>query len=142
MKRIFTLLIALATFSSVFAQRNMPDYDHVSNNWNTPSDNRHYNDNDGYYNDRSDHAIIISNDNNRYQHKDHYNDYDRHAEVERINRDYDWRINDYRKNRRLNAYERERNIQRIEKERSDKLKVFGGGVLVGGILGVLLGSHL
>ena len=112
MKRIFTLLIALATFSGVFAQRNMPDYDHSSNNWNAPTDNRHYNDNDGYYNDRSDHAIIISNDNNRYQHNDHYNDYDRRAEVDRINRDYDRRINDYRKNRRLNACERERNIQR------------------------------
>ena len=141
MKRLFTLLIALATFSGVFAQRNMSNYDHSSNNWNTPTDNRHYNDNDGYYNDQTDHAIVITNDNNRYQQHGYYNDYDRRAEAERINRDYDRQINDYRNNRRLNTYERERNIQRMERERSNKLKAFGGGVLVGGILGLLLASH-
>src|SRR3954449_12375135 len=98
MKRIFTLLIALATFSGVFAQCNMPDYDRSSNNWNRSSDNRHYNDNanDGYYNDRSDHGVVITNDNNRYQKNDRHNDYDRRAEADRINRDYDRRINDYR----------------------------------------------
>ena len=142
MKKMFTLFIALAAFCSVFAQRNVPDYDHSSKNWNIPSDNRHYNDNNGHYNDHSDHAIIITKDNNRYQQNDRYHDYDRRAEIDRVNRDYDSRITDYRNNRRISAYERERNIQRIEKERSDKLKAFGGGVLVGGILGVLLGSHL
>jgi hypothetical protein len=142
MKKFFTLLIALTAFSAVFAQSKMSYNNHSSNNWNTPVDNRIYNDNDGYYNDRPDHAIVITNDNKRYQKNNHYNDYDRRAEVERINRDYDRRINDYRNNRRLNAYERNRSIQMAEKERSDKLKAFGGGVLLGGILGVLIGSNL
>src|SRR3954471_7602234 len=105
MKKIFTMLVALLAFSAVFAQYN-PQYNNRSdNNWNTPADNRHYNnDNDGYYNDRPDHGVVITNDNNRYQHGDkryddrRYNDNYRHEEMDRINHDYDRRINDYRNN--------------------------------------------
>ncbi len=144
MKKIFTLLVALVAFSTVFAQHNPQDNRRSSNDWNTPTDNRHYNnDNDGYYNDRQDHAVVITNDHNRYQPDNRrYDDNNRRAEIEHINRDYDRRINDYRNNRRLNAYDRDRYIQRTERERSEKLKAFGGGALLGGIVGVIIGSHL
>lgn len=62
--------------------------------------------------------------------------------MERINRDYDRRINDFRNNRRLNAYERDHYMERTERERGEKLKAFGGGALLGGIVGVIIGSHL
>ena len=140
MKKIFTLFITLVAFSAVFAQRNTSYNSHSSNGWNTPTDNRHYN--DGYNNDRPDHAVVIIQNDRRYKQNDHYNNNDRRAEIERINREYNRQINEYRNNRRLGAYERERNIQRIERERNDKVKAFGGGVLLGGILGVLLGSNL
>jgi hypothetical protein len=142
MKKIFTLLVALVAFSVVFAQHNTPYNNGSSNKWNMQSDNRRYDNND-YYNDRPDHAVVITNDNNRYQPDDHkYDDNYRRAEIERINRDYDRRINDYHNNRILSAYERDRYIRMAQKERNDKLKAFGGGVLLGGIVGVLIGSNL
>ena len=141
MKKIFTLFIALISFSVLFAQRNSSYNNYPSNNWNT-TDKRHYNDrNDDYYNNRTDHAVVIRDD--RYQHNDcNYNDNYRRKQMENINRDYDRRINDYRYNRKMNAYERQRQIEILQRERNDKLKAFGGGVLIGGILGVLLGSQL
>lgn len=134
MKKIFTLLVALIAFSATFAQRNTSNDHYTYDSRNVRTNNN--------YNPNQDHAIIIKSDNNQYRYNDRNYDNNRRAEIERINRDYDRRINDYRNNRRMNAYERERNIARMEKERNDKLKAFGGGVLVGGILGVLLGTHL
>jgi len=141
MKKIFTLLVALVAFSAVFAQNNTSYYNRSSNNWNKQPDSRGY-DNNGYHNDRPDHAVVITND-NRYQPDNHkYDDNYRRAEIDRINHDYDRRINDYRNNRRLNVYERDRYIQMAQKEKNDKLKAFGGGVLLGGILGAIIGSNL
>ena len=142
MKKIFTLFIALITFSSLFAQRGSSCNNYPSNNWNTQSDNRHYNDNRGY-NNYPDHGVVFTNGNDWYGHDNGYrNDDERRAAMDRLNRDYDRRINDYRNNHRLNTYERERQIEVLQRERNDKLKAFGGGVLLGGILGVLLGSHM
>src|SRR3954451_21639750 len=110
MKKIFTLLVALVAFSAVFAQNNTPYYNRSSSNWNKQSDNRRYDNND-HYNDRPDHAVVITND-NRYHPDNHkHDDNYRRAEMERINRDYDRRINDYHNDRRLNAYDRDRYIQ-------------------------------
>jgi len=142
MKKIFTLLVALVTFSAVFAQHNYPYNNGRQDNWNNQTDNRNYS-NGGYYGDRPDHGIVITNDNGRYQSDDYrYHDNSRRAEIDRINRDYDRRINDYRNNRKLNAYDRDRYIRMAQREKSNKLKAFGGGVLLGGILGVILGSNL
>src|SRR5438270_8731472 len=128
MKKVFTLLVALIVFSAVFAQQNTQYYNRSYNNWNTPTDNRNYNDNNGYYNDRPDHGVVITNDNSQYQHEDRrYNDNYRRAEMDHINRDYDRRINEYRNNRRLNAYDRDRYIESTERERGEKLRAFGGG---------------
>ena len=131
MKKMFTLFLSLMTFSAIFAQYS----------------NRDCNDNNTSYgnydpNYRPDRAVSRQPGDDRWQRRDKMSDYDRRVAIDRVNRDYDRRIDDYRSNRRLNRWERDREIDHLKKEKAARLKNLGAGVLIGGVLGVLIGSQL
>jgi hypothetical protein len=135
MKKVFTFAISLGIMGAVAAQ---PNY---SNN-----DYNKYGKNSRYESSRQDDRRWNGKDNNAaYRQNDRYDsrrmsDRERQVEMDRINKDYDRRIAVYRNNRRMAARERDYQIQVLEKERSSKLKAFGGGLLLGGIIGAIL-SH-
>ena len=131
MKKMFTLFLSLMMFSAIFAQYNDRGYDdHYAS----------YGNNDPNY--RPDRAVTMQRADNRWQPRDRMNDNDRRVAIDRVNRDYDRRIDDYRANRRVNGWERDREIDRLKKEKAARLKNLGAGVLIGGVLGVLIGSQL
>jgi len=78
---------------------------------------------------------------NDYGYKNNNRDDDRkrQADYDRMNQQYDRRINDYRNDRSLNRYERDRRIREVEQERQQQSKSFGKGLIVGGAVAVLLG---
>jgi len=59
--------------------------------------------------------------------------------MDRVNRDYDRRINDYRNDCSLSSYDRDRRINETERERKEKTASFAKGAVIGGVAGVLLG---
>jgi hypothetical protein len=134
MKKIITLAITLFSFTVMFAQSR--------------NDRNDRNDRYGNYSQSND--VWQRKDNNAYnaynyqtqRSNDRYGEQRRREEMDRINRDYDRRINDYRNDRSVNVYERDRRIQQAENERRGKLKSFTGGAVVGVIAGVLLGTVL
>lgn len=132
MKKIFILLLSLVSISSVFAQSGRGHFDSRDSRYNNTYDNRSYSyDNRGARNNPS--PVV-------YDNRDHRSDWQRQQEIDRINHDYDQRIDGYRRNRSISVYERDRQIRMLQQERSSKLKNFAGGLIVGGLLGVLL-SH-
>ena len=132
MKKMFTLFLSLMTFSAIFAQYG----NHDGNNRNTS-----YGNYDPNY--RPDRAVNRQPgyDDNR-QPRDRMSDYDRRVAIDRVNRDYDRRMDDYRRTHHVNRWERNGEIDRLKKEKSARLKNLGAGVLIGGVLGVLIGSQL
>ena len=132
MKKFITLLLfAAATISQAPAQsKNYKGFDYnnqdryqvnqQNDNW---KNNDHHQSKDYGYNDR----------------KGRNDDYKRQADYDRMNREYDSRIDGYRNDRRLNKHERDRRIQQAEQERQQKAKAFGTGMVVGGIAAILLG---
>lgn len=128
MKKLIIILIAAVSFNAASAQ----------------SRNDHY-----QQQDRK--AVTQSRDNQNYHNQYHSNDYaynnnsgqkndrNRLADYDRINRQYDQRINVYRNDRSISVYERDRRIHEVELQRQQSLKSFGGGAIVGGIAGFLLG---
>ncbi len=141
MKKMFTLMMGLFLFSAVFAQRNETYNDrHNDNNSATLYDGGRYGNYDP--NGRPDRAVEIQCGGGQWKAYGQMNDNDRRAEIDRIGRDYDRRIDSYRNDRHLNRRERDRAIDHLRKERADKLKMLGAGVLIGGVLGVLIGTNL
>lgn len=132
MKKMFTLFLSLMTFSVIFAQ----------------SDNRECNGRSTSYgnydpNYRPDRAVNMQpgyDDN--WQPRDRMSEYDRSVAIDRVNRDYDSRMDDYRRTHHVNRWERNSEIDRLKKEKAARLKNLGAGVLIGGVLGVLIGSQL
>ena len=92
-------------------------------------------------NRRPDRAVDMRSDEGKWNDNGRINDADRRAETDRMNRDYNNRVDDYCNNQRINRWQRDQAVERLRKERAEKLKAFGGGVLLGGILGVLIGSQ-
>jgi len=138
MKKIFTLLVAFFALTSVFAQSGRRDgnYGNGYSTYDRGSYNQPYRSADNYNN--------YNSYDNRGSHQGYGgSSYDRHRQedMDRINREYDNRINDYRRDRSLNNYERERRIYSMQRERNEKLKLIGGGLIVGGILALIAGSH-
>lgn len=131
MKKIFALLITMGSLTTVFAQDRDHDRD-KDRSFGRTETVRYDNRQPGYGQDRNSYGYP-SNDRN---------DRARQEELDRLNRDYDRRINDYRNDRNLSAYERDRRIQEAERERKEKAGSFAKGAIVGGVAGVLLGVLL
>jgi hypothetical protein len=129
MKKLMALVLSMMSLSVVFAQ----SHSGRNNQYNNRQSSRDVvlNSRDGY------------SSNNRYDNTVSYNngrDEDRRRqESDRINREYDSRINDYRNDRSINARERDYRINQAENERKEKLRSFTGGAVVGAVAGVLLG---
>jgi len=137
MKKIFTLMLVAAgllSFNAASAQNKNNRYgnqggyqvNQPNGQWN--QNGRNQSKDYGYNNQRE-----RNNDYNRQE------EYRRQAEYDRMNQDYDRRIDGYRNDRRLNRYERDRRIQEAEYERQQKAKSFGKGMVVGGIAAIVLG---
>jgi hypothetical protein len=129
MKKIFTFfLIAVCSISFASAQSNksMAYFNHDHGKV-MQRDNHSYNDKHKTNKHTSDY-------NNKWK-----NDRDRQAAFDRMNRQYDKRIDRYRKDRSLSLYERNRRIREAEQERAQKAKSFGTGMVVGGIAGLIIG---
>lgn len=129
MKKFYILLVMLASITSVSAQHGR---------------NNDYRNNDNRGNKK---AVVMNHGrnhqsgdwDNRYDNKDRRRDIERQREMERINRDYDRRVYDYRHNRSMSCYERDRRIAQMERERQARLKSFTGVAVVGAVAGVILG---
>ena len=103
MKKVFALVVALGAMTAVFAQRG---YDHRNesrdvilgqpNNTNVYGDQRN---------------------NNRY-----YSIRERDAQIERIKREYDWKIESLQHDRYLRKAERKRQIRYLENERDARIR--------------------
>ena len=102
MKKLFALLLALGAMTAVFAQRGYDRRDESRDvilgqqNRSVYNNNRS---NDGYYTTR-----------------------ERDAQIERIRRDYDWRIQSVRNDRYLRKAEKKREVRLLENERDTRIR--------------------
>lgn len=145
MKKIFILLLSLGSLSTVFAQSNR--YDGGNHGGYSQSNDDHrdrdyrssgYDNRNGSYDNRN--GNYDNRNSGPYDNRNVRNDRQRQQEIDRVNRDYDNRIDTYRRDRSISQYERNRRINDLERERSSKIKSFAGGLILGGVLGVIL-SH-
>ena len=128
MKKLIIILVAAISFNAASAQNMNASYRQQDRRQVIQTRDDHNYDNQYHSND-------YAFNNNR----DQKNDRSRQGEYDRINQQYDQRINGYRNDRSINAYERDRRIRAAEMERQQSLRSFGGGAVVGGIAGFLLG---
>jgi hypothetical protein len=102
MKKLFALVIALGAMTSIFAQRGYDrredSRDVILGQQNRPVYNNNRS-NDGYYNSR-----------------------ERDELIERINRNYHWKIQSVRNDRYLRNGEKKREIRLLENERDAKIR--------------------
>ena len=135
MKKLIILSIAMMSFSAVFSQQRN-DMDRRSDR-NQSTNMRHTsNGNNSYSNDR----MYNNNHNQDNRYNDRYDNRDHRADIDRVNREYDQRINGYRNDRSINSFERDRRIRQAEYERTQKVNSFGKGVVVGALATVILGA--
>ena len=116
MKKMFTLLFASAMLSTAFAQndqRHQRDWN-KENDVYKPNDNRCYdkqdNGNYGYGKHGNGH-------NDRYV----FTARDRDMQIERINRNYDYKIRSIRNQYFMNRYQRIRQIRFLEEQRDNEI---------------------
>ena len=128
MKKLIIILVAAVSFNAASAQ-NMNAAYHQQDRRQVLQTRDNHNYNDQY------HSNDYAYNNNRGQNMDR----DRQADYNRINQQYDQRMNGYRNDRSINAFERDRRIHAAEMERQQSLRPFGGGAIVGGVAGFLLG---
>src|SRR4051794_29508967 len=111
MKKILVLFVALSSFTVGFSQSHNDDR-YAKN------DDRQHKESYGkdYRNDDSHNANFRHETRNR----DYNNNWNRQQEMNRINREYDQRIQSYRNNRFLKNRERATMIRRAENDRNQK----------------------
>lgn len=109
MKKIFTLLVAVAVFAAVNAQNG---------------DNRQQ----GQWNNNQQNDQWNNRNNNGYGRDDHYNngrkgmERRRDMEIARINRDYEFRIERVRNNFFMNRFEKRRQISYLQEMRDREIR--------------------
>ncbi len=126
MKKLIIILAAVLSVNAASAQSRYDNRDgyqpaQTRDSWNT--------------NDQDQQRTYGYNDNRRRS-----DQYRRQAEYDRMNQQYDQRINGYRNDRSLSSYERQRRINDAERERQQKEKSFGTGLIVGGLAALVLGA--
>lgn len=105
MKKIFALILSLGAMTAVFAQRGHDRdgaRDVILGQNRTVYDNdygRGRGNNDGYFNER-----------------------ERQEQIQRISREYNWKIESVRRDRYLRNGERKRQIRLLERERDAKIR--------------------
>jgi hypothetical protein len=102
MKKVFALVVALGAMTAVFAQRG---YDH-----------------------RDESRDVILGQGNRSVYDDHHNNNgyynlrERDEQIQRINREYNWRMESVKHDRYLRKAERRRQIRILENERDARIR--------------------
>lgn len=130
MKKLIVLLIAFTSFTAAFSQKGY-NQDH----------SRGYKNQENVYKKTSDQYHDRNGWQNRdYQNKHAINERERQMEMDRVNRDYDRRIDSYRHDRSLNRREREQRIRMAEAQRNEKMRSFGTGAIIGAVAGIIIGS--
>lgn len=148
MKKIIAFAIGLFSVTAIFAQSHNDRFGNYNDSRNAVLGRDYDSHKDGYnangYGYNSNDQGYNSNVHNYPSQRSdsRYDDQRRREEMDRINRDYDSRIDGYRRDRSINTYERDRRIQQAEYDRNQKLRSFAGGAVVGAIAGVILGSVL
>ncbi|HZG24096.1 MAG TPA: hypothetical protein VEZ17_05920 [Chitinophagaceae bacterium] len=107
MKKIITLLLSLGTFTTVFAQ--------YGNDRNSPHGNTPYHDQVYARNERSYGYGNKDYDRNRTLREKNY-------QIEKINREYSWKINSVMNNRALRSRDKRRIVRNLELERSERIR--------------------
>ena len=128
MKKLIVIAIAALSFSAASAQ-----YRDDNHNWQDRNQQSNQQKGDWYNKDQhqsNDYAYGRNNDRNRQ------------AEFDRMNNQYDQRINNYRNDRSLTRFERDGKIRECEQERQQQTKGLGKGLIVGGVAAILLGAIL
>ena len=129
MKKLIIILAAVLTVGVASAQNRHDDYDN-RDRYQPTQDRGDWNNNDqGQWRDRD-----YGNNNRRYEQAR------RQAEYDRMNQQYNERINRYRNDRSMDRYERQRRIEEAERERQQKSKSFGKGLIVGGLAALVIGA--
>jgi Ni/Co efflux regulator RcnB len=126
MKKLIIILIAAMCFGAVSAQSR---------------DSYRRDDRRQVTQTRDNHNYNMQRDNN-YADNGKYgrnNDRDCQEAYDRMNREYDKRIDGYRNDRSFSTYERDRKIREAEQERQQAIRSFGNGVVTGGVVGLVLG---
>ncbi len=151
MKKLIIILIAAISMNAASAQSRNSSYRNDDHGKVMQKDNRNYNDQrnskDYAYNnknqskndDRNEWRNGNKNEWNNDGRNEWKSDRDRQEAYDRMNRDYDQRIDGYRKDRLLSPYERDRKIRKAQQEREQSSKSFGTGLIVGGIAALLVG---
>jgi Ni/Co efflux regulator RcnB len=127
MKKLIIILIAAISFNAVSAQsRDSYTKEDHGQATQTRDDNR--------YNNRQPSKAYAYNSNYGRD-----NDRNRREEYDRVNRQFDKKIEAYRNDRSLNPYERDRRINEAGQQRQQALCSFGNGAIAGGVAGLLSG---
>ncbi len=103
MKKIFALLFALGAVTAVFAQRG---YDHRDESRDVILGQPNH----GVYN------------NDRGYNNGYYDKRDRGEQIQRIRREYDWKIQSVQRDRFLRRSEKKRQVRFLEAERDARIK--------------------
>ncbi len=122
MKKLFTLLFTIGSFTTVFAQYNN---DHKSDRGARDANNN------GSYSKPTEWPEVSerNNDKRDYAYNDHrYNESfsmtnrEREFQIQKINREYDFKVNSVRSNRYLRSREKSFQISKLEKQRNDEMR--------------------
>jgi hypothetical protein len=140
MKKLIIIIIAAISFNAASAQSRNGTYKKQDRGQVTQAKNNHnYNDQSG----SNGYAYNNSHNNRDYAYNNNYgknDDRDRQAQYDRVNRQYDQRINEYDNDRSINSRERYRRINEAQQERQRSLAGFGTGAVAGGVVGFILGA--
>lgn len=126
MKTLFTLLLTIGSLASVFAQNKNDRYGRDDNN--TAYESRN---NNGGYSKRNAGPDISdrNNDKRDYAYNDRgYNESfsmnyrEREFQIQKINREYNYRISSVNGNRYLRPWERSSQFRSLERQRNDEIR--------------------
>jgi hypothetical protein len=140
MKKIITILFCSAVFTSAFAQTNRHDDRNVNNNpvWNSNADQKDHDRNDDKDNQKNNNTVYQNNnnvhrdmdrdnDNRRYNNNNSvyqnnsYNNSSREMQIQRINQQFDYRIQQVSYDRSLNRRQKERAIQMLQAQKAQQI---------------------
>jgi uncharacterized protein YxeA len=125
MKKLMIILVASLSITAASAQGRNDNYNKQERYQQRQSKDNWYNKDQHQSND---HAYGKGN---VYTNNGRGDDRNRQAEYDRMNQQYDRRINGYRNDRSLNSYERDRRIRAAEQERQQQSNGFGKGLVIG-----------
>jgi hypothetical protein len=125
MKRIFTLLFAVGTFTAAVAQPGNRDNRQPDQRNNQQTDQRNsQRDDDRFDNDKSFVAINFSFDrDDRFGDSRFSNERKRDAMIAKINREYDYRIQRVRNSFFLDRWEKQQKIRFLQEQRQQEIRM-------------------